>query len=83
MKPLIQKIVNVAKAAGRVAEKAVEGGDILVSEDVKNDRMALCVLNSCGFYDIDNNTCTACGCYLSQKTKLTTEECPVGYWGKI
>jgi hypothetical protein len=80
---LTQKIINAAKAAGRVIEKGVDGGDILVSEETKNDRMALCVLNTCGFYDISNETCSACGCYLSQKAKLTTEECPMGYWGKV
>lgn len=43
-----------------------------VSEDVKSERLAIC--HECP--NRKKSRCGLCGCFLSLKTSLKTEECP-------
>ena len=54
---------------------------IIASPDVYWDRIAIC--NGCERYDTPTKRCMECGCFLSLKAKLTTEECPLGKWNEV
>ncbi len=71
-----EKFVNLAGAVSRAAVQAVKRQPLLVSEEIKKERLKIC--HSCENY-LDGG-CTKCGCYLELKAKTATEKCPVGKW---
>lgn len=40
----------------------------------------LTVCSGCPFEN--NGTCMECGCILAEKARMSTEDCPQGYWEK-
>ena len=38
------------------------------------------VCDVCYHLDADKWKCRKCGCYVDKKAKMSTEECPEGYW---
>ena len=69
---------SLSKAAVKVAEQAISGGDLLVADQVKMKRMALC--QACPEYKKPLGQCGVCLCFCSVKTTLKTEECPLKKW---
>jgi hypothetical protein len=51
-----------------------------VSEAVRNERYSIC--ESCPLLHPIMKTCSACGCFMAQKTKLPNASCPKGKWGE-
>jgi len=80
---LIKQGKNLVGAITRVAQKKINGGKIITTDEEFDDRMELCLSNACGNLDELTNSCFICGCYLDQKLALTTEECPIGFWSSI
>lgn len=56
----------------------VRGKIEFVSSVEATDRMDIC--KGCEVRNKRLNICTACGCYLPFKTKLTKAECPMQLW---
>lgn len=54
-------------------------GEIFVSDYEANMRINAC--RSCLHLD-DGGQCELCTCFVSTKTLLVSEECPVGRWPK-
>lgn len=77
--PWWKQATNVASAAGRAASQAVRGGEVLVSSEVAGSRLAVC-RSGCAHYIPRSGRCTKCGCFVSAKAKLATEDCPMGLW---
>ncbi len=46
--------------------------------DLASDRLSICKSNECGMLKL--GICTACGCPVSKKTKVWSEECPLNMW---
>ena len=89
-KPLLpstaKKIWNFAGALTRMASAKVKGSDLLVTEEVAQDRLDVCAL--CTLRNSDN--CSVCGCFLTEgpqglpgKALIKTEFCPVGKWQAV
>lgn len=74
--PIKKQISNVALAAGRIANNALKGKNILVSKDKRDKRLNAC--KECDEYD--GSRCNECGCFVKAKTWLTTELCLLGKW---
>jgi len=55
-------------------------GPILVTDEVRQHRRLIC--EGCEFFDPEWSQCEKCGCLVSFKVELTTEQCPVGKWRK-
>ena len=83
----ITRAKNALAAAARVGKAMLASEVVLVSPEVKSDRMAVCV--TCDQMKVSHNGiahfCTNCGCWLDGnvlcKACLATETCPIGKWG--
>jgi hypothetical protein len=69
-----QKAATFAKAAAR----HLTNGLPTVTDEVKAQRLALCVV--CEHYNAARGTCNKCGCILKTKTSWALEKCPIGKW---
>lgn len=65
---------NLFSSAGDVLREGVER----VSEEERNERLQNC--HVCPSYDISNNRCYHCGCFLNIKTYIKAWHCPEGRW---
>lgn len=80
--PLRTQARNVLAAAGRLAATIVTGRAVLVPPEVLAERSALCM--ACDYNahrDTGGIRCMKCGC-TGAKTRLATEACPIGKWGR-
>lgn len=83
---LAKKAYNFAKAA----TKHLAEGNPQVSVDIIEKRLAICVLNECGFYDEKTKTCSHsdCGCNVGREKRYfnklawADQECPMGLWSR-
>ena len=73
---------NAAAAAGRSVVAAASGAAVTVSDDVYEQRLAVC--KGCEFLRQSGGRCSKCGCWVSTpvtgKARLATEACPIGRW---
>lgn len=53
---------------------------MLVSEDIKKERLNLC--NSCEYLQVNKlaNTCGECNCIIHLKVQVESQSCPIGKW---
>jgi hypothetical protein len=58
---------------------AVQGEDIVVTEEVYTSRMNIC--NSCEFFRKTDSRCAKCGCFMEAKTRFKRTFCPIHKWG--
>lgn len=86
---LAQRLTNFAQAMTVEAAWRAQGG-AAPTEEEKAARRAHCDANQCGQHDESNDSCKACGCFLSArllppipfgKIDCSTQSCPVGLWG--
>jgi Family of unknown function (DUF6171) len=75
----LKQMSNLFSAATSVAKDVVTGNEIFVPDNIKQDRMNICL--SCEWYDQEQIRCKACGCFLEQKTSYTSQSCPHNKWG--
>ena len=77
---LLDKIKLAAESAKTIATNMVEGNDLSVSDEVAQNRVAICescpLLKKIGALKM----CSECGCSVSLKTKLAGMVCPKGHW---
>lgn len=75
-----EQIQNFVEATTKATQEALNGGDIFVSTEVQKQRLLICSV--CDQLDTATARCTECGCFVQIKSKVTTEECPLGKWGE-
>ena len=75
---MLPDIKTAALAMGRVVVNVVKGEALLVSNETLAAREAVC--KQCPRREVETNRCLECTCYLSMKTQLTSEKCPLGKW---
>ena len=46
-----------------------------------HSRLAICT--ACPFLSYKEKRCTDCGCWVENKAKFKSEDCPQGYWRKL
>lgn len=69
---------NLASFAFEIVKKALQGESLLVSAEVKEQRMEIC--RGCDQYDPEQIRCINCGCMLEYKTGFALDSCPLGKW---
>lgn len=80
---ITKKVVNVAKAGGRIVSAVVRRQPIMVSEEEKDRRLSIC--RQCDLWSEGGNIGLGeckhplCGC-TRFKHGLATERCPAGKW---
>jgi hypothetical protein len=76
----MRQIASAAGAAGRAIVAAATGQPVLVSDEIRAARQAIC--DECEHWDVENRRCRKCGCY-GLKLDLATERCPIGKWERV
>jgi len=76
----VTKAKNFSKAMFKFAWQLSEGGKTVVSDEVLNERIAICESNKCGKFNGKRMVCAQCGCPFKKKLVLSTEKCPLNYW---
>lgn len=71
-------VKNLAGTMKDVADGAIHGEGILVTEEIYNQRITIC--NGCEFFIKDSKRCTQCGCFMEAKTRLKKVFCPIHKW---
>ena len=69
---------NLAKFAFEVVKNAMQSEALFVSDEVKEQRLAIC--RTCSYYDPEQVRCKHCGCMLESKTKFALDSCPIDSW---
>lgn len=69
---------NLAKFTFQLVKKALQGGALMVSPEVKEQRLETC--RTCEWYDPDQVRCKHCGCFLEEKATFALDSCPIGKW---
>ena len=59
----------------------IKSGFQAVSFKEYQNRQAIC--RGCMYYDITSNRCIDCGCWIENKAKWKSEDCPQNFWKKI
>lgn len=73
-----QMIRNIGGSIVKNIQSVAAGNPLNISEDEKEKRLNIC--RSCEFFELSDERCSKCGCYLKIKTYLKAEKCPVGRW---
>jgi hypothetical protein len=76
--PIKHQVKNFMETARQVVREAVQGKDVIVSQEKFDSRMNICL--GCEFISADKSKCTACGCYLGAKLRFEASTCPKRRW---
>lgn len=71
-----QRAVNFFRAMGRVGVRLATGQEVQVDDLTYERRLSIC--EPCPRRD--GKTCQECGCLVTLKAALVSEECPLGHW---
>lgn len=74
----LKQMSNLFSSASAVAKDIVNGNELFVSNEIRQNRMNVCL--SCEWYDAEQVRCKSCGCFLEQKTQYTSQSCPQNKW---
>lgn len=69
---------NIKNSIVNNAKSVAQGNPLKISDEEAKNRLNIC--KTCPFFNSLNERCTKCGCYMSVKTYLRAEKCPVGKW---
>lgn len=69
---------KLAKKNAMIAESNALFEKIKLSEDERNQRFDICL--NCEFLFKPTNSCKKCGCFMSIKTYMPKQSCPIGKW---
>lgn len=76
MPPKSKQITNFVLSVANAIANAVKSGKIVAPEATISKRISVC--NSCRH--LDGNRCTVCGCFVTIKTGIASEKCPLNQW---
>ena len=51
---------------------------VFVSEEKQKERLDIC--KKCDYFSYKQSRCRQCGCFMTQKVKFETSECPIQKW---
>ncbi len=78
---IFHKVGNFFGAMERVVDNAAAGRDVLAPPSYVNKRRELC--EACELRKGLVCTHNDCGCVIAAKTRLISEACPLGRWGRV
>ena len=70
--------LNLMGAVKRSLTRILKGKELTVSQEMQESRLMIC--KDCEFFSTSDKRCYECGCYVTTKTKLTSEKCPLEKW---
>ena len=70
---IVQQARNLAKFTSDVVNDPNK-----VDDTVYNERLDHC--KQCCYYDVEQNRCKHCGCWLKYKARFIAGHCPIGKW---
>jgi len=70
-----KSIVNLVQDA---ISDVLKGNQLFASEEEQKRRMEIC--KTCEYFSSEDVRCRKCGCFLEQKTSLTSSKCPLNKW---
>lgn len=73
-----QMAKNIGKSIINNAVSVAQGNDLRLEQNEANKRLSIC--KQCQFFNSLSQRCSKCGCFLSVKTYLKAEKCPIGKW---
>lgn len=77
-----QQAKNLAKFTVDVVKDQVIGSEtnktLYATDVVYNQRLDTC--KECEYYDVEQNRCKHCGCWLKYKARFKEGHCPIGKW---
>lgn len=74
------KLASGMKSLLTIAKNAATGVDQSVPNDVKKERLDICL--ACTKFISLTKQCGECFCIVTAKTGFKQESCPLGKWGK-
>ncbi len=76
--PLTEQIANASHALLRAGKALLTGRPLQRSQAQQEACLAVCA--ACDRWDDQAGRCLECGCYMALKSRLATEQCPLGRW---
>jgi flagellar motor protein MotB len=73
-----QMIKNLGSSVIKNVVSVAQGNSLKINPTDANARLSIC--KQCPFFESNSQRCSKCGCYLSVKTYLKAERCPIGKW---
>ncbi len=73
-----QMIRNFGQSVSRNISSVARGNELRMEPVEAEKRLDIC--KGCEFFDSLSQRCSKCGCYLSVKTYLKAEHCPINKW---
>lgn len=73
-----QMAKNLGSSVVRNIKSVAAGNNLKISDLDAQNRLKIC--QGCEFFESAANRCRKCGCFMSVKTYLKAERCPVGKW---
>ena len=70
--------LNAGQSLARNVVSVAQGNSLKIDAGQANHRLSIC--NQCEFFQKTSQRCNKCGCFLSVKTYLKAEKCPIGKW---
>jgi hypothetical protein len=74
---------KMASNFGKAAVKFIKNGCKFVTLEQYKARLEQCNKNECGFYNGSRCLHPDCGCFLSKKAWLESEDCPLELWESV
>lgn len=78
MPSLGRMAISAAQSVIKNAASVAQGNALRLDPTDANKRLLIC--QGCEFFSSGSQRCQKCGCFLSVKTYLKAEKCPMGKW---
>jgi len=69
---------NIVSLVQDAIGDVLKGNQLFAPEEEQKRRMDIC--KQCEFFAKEDVRCRQCGCFLEQKTSLTSAKCPLNRW---
>ena len=76
--PTTEQAKSIVNLVQNAITDVLKGNQLFASEEEQIRRMEIC--KSCEHFSSEDVRCRQCGCFLKQKTSLTSAKCPLQKW---
>lgn len=76
MPPKSNQITNFVLSVANAVANAIKTGKVVAPKEVIAKRIGIC--QNCRYLSV--NRCSICGCFVSIKTGVDGEKCPLNHW---
>jgi len=75
---LANQLKSLKETMNQVKLGALKGERIVAKKPLWQQRQDVC--DQCEYYQIPQNICSKCGCFMKIKTKINHAKCPLDKW---